>query len=200
MLVALKCQWISKPRWTLQIRNIFFRQKKYKETFFSFKMKINSFSFHTRAKKKLFQKQKNIWLKFWRFCVLAELTFFPTFQSTIFQDTCLNATAAFLARVIETGRFVELIENKHETRDIGTYITPEMASILNQVSLASAYKTAREIFQLRQRHSYAKVTALSHLLISWFPFHQLDKKRRSDLVGRWKAMTDQNVFRVKSGW
>lgn len=59
--------------------------------------------------------------------------------------------------MIETGRFMELIENRKETKDIRRFITSEMSTILNKVSLESVYKNAREIFELRQRGSYAQV-------------------------------------------
>lgn len=73
------------------------------------------------------------------------------------QETYLNATLAFLAKVIETGRFMELIENRKETKDIGRFVTSEMSTILNKVSLESVYARAREIFKLQQRGSYAQV-------------------------------------------
>lgn len=73
------------------------------------------------------------------------------------QETYLNATLAFLAKVIETGRFMELIENRKETKDIGRLVTPEMSTILNKVSLQSVYKNAAEIFHQQQRGSYAQV-------------------------------------------
>lgn len=78
----------------------------------------------------------------------------------MFQETYLNATLAFLAKVIETGRFMELIENRKETKDIGRFVTSEMSTILNKVSLHSVYKNAREIFEQQQRGSYAQVNLL----------------------------------------
>lgn len=72
----------------------------------------------------------------------------------------MNATLAFLAKVIETGRFMELIENRKETKDIRRFITTEMSSILNKVSLESVYKNARDIFEQKQRGSYAQVLSL----------------------------------------
>lgn len=75
----------------------------------------------------------------------------------MYQETYLNATLAFLAKVIETGHFMELIENRKETKNISRFVTPEMSSILNKVSLESVYKNAREIFDQQQRGSYAQV-------------------------------------------
>lgn len=69
----------------------------------------------------------------------------------------MNATLAFLAKVIETGRFMELIENRKETKDIRKFVTADMSTILNKVSLESVYKNAREIFDQKQRGSYAQV-------------------------------------------
>lgn len=80
--------------------------------------------------------------------------FFP-----FFQETYLNATLAFLAKVIETGRFMELIENRKETIDISRFVTSEMSAILNKVSLESVYKNARDIFEQKQRGSYAQVNS-----------------------------------------
>lgn len=74
----------------------------------------------------------------------------------------MNATLAFLAKVIETGRFMELIENRKETKDFGRFVTSEMSSILNKVSLESVYKNAREIFDKNQRGSYAQVNWLRY--------------------------------------
>lgn len=79
------------------------------------------------------------------------------FLHFIQKETYLNATLAFLAKVIETGRFMELIENRKETKDIRKFITSEMSTILNKVSLESVYKNAREIFEQKQRGSYAQV-------------------------------------------
>lgn len=73
------------------------------------------------------------------------------------QETYLNATLAFLAKVIETGRFMELIENHKETKDIRKFVTAEMSTILIKVSIESVYKNAREIFEQKQRGSYAQV-------------------------------------------
>ncbi|XP_055318970.1 telomere-associated protein RIF1 [Sitodiplosis mosellana] len=75
-------------------------------------------------------------------------------------ETYLNATLAFLAKVIETGRFMELIENRKETKNIGRFVTSEMSSILNKVSLESVYKNARDIFEKKQRGSYAQILEL----------------------------------------
>lgn len=72
----------------------------------------------------------------------------------------MNATLAFLAKVIETGRFMELIENRKETKDITKFVTSEMSTILNKVSLESVYKNAREIFEQKQRGSYAQILEL----------------------------------------
>lgn len=85
-------------------------------------------------------------------------------KSTVFffsQETYLNATLAFLAKVIETGRFMELIENRKETKDIGRFVTSEMSTILNKVALESVYARAREIFKQQQRGSYAQVSIKS---------------------------------------
>lgn len=79
----------------------------------------------------------------------------------LLQETYLNATSAFLAKVIETGRFMELIENRKETKDIGRFVTSEMSTILNKVSLHSVYKNAIEIFHQQQRGSYAQVNKSS---------------------------------------
>lgn len=70
----------------------------------------------------------------------------------------MNATLAFLAKVIETGRFMELIENRKETKDITKFVSLEMSTILNKVSLQSVYNNARDIFQQKQRGSYAQVS------------------------------------------
>lgn len=69
----------------------------------------------------------------------------------------MNATLAFLAKVIETGRFMELIENRKETKDIGRFVTAEMSTILNKVSLESVYTRARQDFKQQERGSYAQV-------------------------------------------
>lgn len=69
----------------------------------------------------------------------------------------MNATLAFLAKVIETGRFMELIENRKETKDIGRFVTSEMSTILNNVALNSVHVKARDIFKQQQRGSYAQV-------------------------------------------
>ncbi|XP_031630686.1 telomere-associated protein RIF1 [Contarinia nasturtii] len=81
-------------------------------------------------------------------------------------ETYLNATTAFLAKVIETGRYMELIENRRETQDIKSFITSEMSSILNKVSLESVYKNAREIFEEKQRGSYAQILELLIKVVS----------------------------------
>lgn len=76
------------------------------------------------------------------------------------QETYLTATAAFLTKVIETGRFIELIENRKETKNIRRYITSSMSMVLNRVSLESAYKNAREIFEQKNRNQYAQILEL----------------------------------------
>lgn len=78
-------------------------------------------------------------------------------SNLLLQETYLNATLAFLAKVIETGRFMELIENRKETKHIGRFVTSEMSTILNKVALESVYARAREIFKQQQRGSYAQV-------------------------------------------
>lgn len=52
---------------------------------------------------------------------------------------------------------MELIENRKETKDINRFVTSEMSTILNKVSLESVYKNARDIFEQKQRGSYAQV-------------------------------------------
>lgn len=86
--------------------------------------------------------------------ILFEIVFF-------FQETYLTATAAFLTKVIETGRFMELIHSRKETKEIGKYITASMSKVLNRVSMETAYKNAREIFKQKNRNQYAQVSFIS---------------------------------------
>lgn len=90
----------------------------------------------------------------------------------------MNATLAFLAKVIETGRFMELIENRKETKDIGRFVTSEMSTILNKVALESVYARAREIFKQQQRGSYAQVSIKSSLS----PIYTYCKQHSIDLL------------------
>lgn len=94
------------------------------------------------------------------------------------QETYLNATLAFLAKVIETGRFMELIENRKETKDIGRFVTSEMSTILNKVALESVYTRAREIFKQEQRGSYAQVIKVLNSLIFFFEKKYFDKQKK----------------------
>lgn len=73
------------------------------------------------------------------------------------QEPYLTATASFLTKVIDTGRYMELIECRKETKDIHKYITPNMSKVLNRVTLETAYKSAREIFAQKKRSQYAQV-------------------------------------------
>lgn len=70
----------------------------------------------------------------------------------------MKATVSFLGKVIETGLFLELIENRIETHDIGRFVTPKMASVLDEISSEGIYQSAQEVFSNKRRASYVRVS------------------------------------------
>lgn len=63
---------------------------------------------------------------------------------------------------------MELIENRKETKDIRKFVTAEMSTILNMVSLESVYQNSRGIFEQKQRGSYAQVMEPFSFLFVFF--------------------------------
>lgn len=72
-------------------------------------------------------------------------------------DTHLTAISRLLARLIETSKLLELIENRSETKNFPKYFTQKMSGVLNQVSMEAVYKNAQEIFESKRRSSFAQV-------------------------------------------
>lgn len=69
----------------------------------------------------------------------------------------MQATVSFLAKIIETGLFLELIENKEETPDIRSFVTVTMANALDEISAEGIYQSAYEVFAKKKRDSYVQV-------------------------------------------
>lgn len=70
----------------------------------------------------------------------------------------MQATVSFLAKIIETGLFLELIENKEETPDIREFVTSTMSNALDEISAAGIYQSAYEILAKKKRDSYVQVS------------------------------------------
>lgn len=71
------------------------------------------------------------------------------------QDDYLNECLKFLATVIETGNFLDLIQDK-EAHDYKLF-NKKMTTILNQVSAEAIYKNANTIFVEQDRSQYVNV-------------------------------------------
>lgn len=76
----------------------------------------------------------------------------------------MQATVSFLAKIIETGLFLELIENKEETPDIKEFVTSTMSKALDDISAAGIYQSAYEILTKKKRDSYVQVSLLVDLI------------------------------------
>lgn len=72
-------------------------------------------------------------------------------------ETYLNANLTFLAKVIETGKLLQLVENKSVTQKCKKLFISNMAEVLTAISMEGVNKTAKNIFDNRQRNNYANV-------------------------------------------
>lgn len=70
----------------------------------------------------------------------------------------MKATVSFLGKIIETGLFLELIESRLETKDIGRFVTPKMAHVLDEISSEGIYQSAQDVFSNKRRESYLPVS------------------------------------------
>lgn len=73
------------------------------------------------------------------------------------QDTYLTAISTFLARVLETSKLSELINDRKLTKDFKQLFTKTMSDTLNMVTMEGVYKDAKEMFEERHTDSYAHV-------------------------------------------
>lgn len=77
-------------------------------------------------------------------------------------DSYLVAISRLISRLIETSKLLELVESRSETRNFTKLCKGKMSGVLSQVSMEAVYKSAQEIFETKQRSSYAQVMINEH--------------------------------------